>query len=62
MVVSLWPVPDDATPELMTHLYTNLRQGLDTLEALRRAKLALIKGGTYRHPSYWAPFILMGEM
>ncbi len=32
-------------------------------EALRQAKLGLIRGAqqAWRHPYYWAPFVLMGD-
>jgi len=30
-------------------------------EALRRAELKLLKGTKYRHPAYWAAFVLVGE-
>jgi len=32
-----------------------------TLGALNAAKARMIESGTYSHPYFWAPFILMGE-
>lgn len=61
LVVSLWRVADDSTPGLMLDFYRHLDRGDEKSEALRRAKLAMIDGGTGAHPSLWAPFILMGE-
>jgi len=29
-------------------------------EALRRAQLSLLHDPRYRHPYYWAPFVLYG--
>lgn len=61
LVVSLWNVIDSPTPELMLDFYRNLDRPRDKAEALQGAKLAMIGRGVYAHPSYWAPFILLGE-
>jgi CHAT domain-containing protein len=63
VVVSLWNVNDMATATLMRSFYGNLKKGLSKDDALRQAKLELIKGQKrlWRHPYYWAPFILIGE-
>jgi CHAT domain-containing protein len=62
VVVSLWNVNDVATAELMRAFYQNLKRGLSKDEALRQAKLELLRGKqpTWRHPYYWAPFVLVG--
>lgn len=62
VVVSLWNVNDIATATLMKSFYKNLQQGLAKDDALRRAKLELIKGQkpAWQHPYYWAPFVLIG--
>lgn len=62
VVVSLWNVNDIATSELMKAFYHNLKVGLAKDEALRKAKLELLKGKqrTWQHPYYWAPFVLVG--
>jgi CHAT domain-containing protein len=63
VVVSLWNVNDMATATLMKAFYGNLKKGLAKDEALRQAKLELIKGQKriWRHPYFWAPFVLIGE-
>lgn len=63
VLVSLWSVNDLATAELMKTFYQHLKQGEKKDEALRRAKLSLIRGRrlTWRHPYYWAPFTLIGQ-
>jgi CHAT domain-containing protein len=63
VVVSLWNVNDAATAELMKSFYQNLGRGMPKDEALRQAKLALLKSPqrTWHHPYYWAPFVLVGE-
>jgi CHAT domain-containing protein/Tfp pilus assembly protein PilF len=61
LVVSLWNVVDGSTPDLMLDFYKNLDQLQDKAKALQTAKISMITRGTYAHPSYWAPFILLGE-
>lgn len=61
VVVSLWRVADAAAPDLMIRFYENLDRSGDKAEALRQAKLAMIRqGGKYSRPYYWAPFVLVG--
>ncbi|HEV2855887.1 MAG TPA: CHAT domain-containing protein [Thermoanaerobaculia bacterium] len=61
LVVSLWNVVDGPTPDLMLDFYKDLDQLKNKARALQSAKLSVIGHGTYSHPSYWAPFILLGE-
>jgi CHAT domain-containing protein len=61
VVVSLWQVDDDSTPDLMISFYRHLDQDADKAESLRLAKLEMIRQGRFSHPFYWAPFILLGE-
>jgi CHAT domain-containing protein len=61
LVMSLWPVSDLVTRELMTKYYTNLKAGLGRGEALRQVQLTMLKNPNRRHPFYWASFIQSGE-
>ena len=61
LVMSLWPVSDYTTRELMTHYYRNLKQGLGRGEALRLVQLDMLKRDPKPHPFYWANFIQSGE-
>jgi CHAT domain-containing protein/Tfp pilus assembly protein PilF len=61
LVMSLWPVSDGATREMMTAYYTGLTHGLGRGEALRQVQLAMLKRNSRRHPFYWASFIQAGE-
>jgi CHAT domain-containing protein len=61
LVMSLWPVSDFVTRELMTDFYTGLKSGLGRSEALRLAQLAMLKRKGRQHPFYWASFIQSGE-
>jgi CHAT domain-containing protein len=58
--VSLWNVNDAATPVLMKEFYRNLGQSSPPAEALRRAKIGMIRQNyaLWRHPHFWAPFVL----
>ena len=61
-LMSLWRIDDYGTSQLMQIYYENLigkNQGRG--EALRNAQLELIDTGTYKHPYYWASFVLIGD-
>jgi CHAT domain-containing protein len=61
LVMSLWPVSDNVTRELMTRYYSGLKKGLGRGEALRQSQLAMLKRKGREHPFYWASFIQAGE-
>ena len=59
-ILTLWPVDDAKTKELMVLFYRNLfERGMTKAEALRQAQLALEKNGVDEY--YWAPFVLYGD-
>jgi CHAT domain-containing protein len=59
VVCSLWAVDDRETAAFMARLYGDLKDGQAAADALRTAKLDMIRAG--KPPVYWAPFILIGE-
>lgn len=61
LVVSLWPVADDATALLMTTLYAELAKGTDLMRAMQRAQLAVLEQPGMAHPFFWAPFDVIGN-
>jgi tetratricopeptide (TPR) repeat protein len=63
VVVSLWNVGDRATCDLMEAFYRNLLSGSTPAAALATAKRTLLRSGrpADRHPSRWAPFVLIGD-
>src|SRR5919199_2091331 len=59
---TLWPVDDQSTSSFMVGFYQALAQSQVTkAKALRDAQLALLKQPGFRHPFYWAPFVLVGN-
>ncbi|MEM7760516.1 MAG: CHAT domain-containing protein [Cyanobacteria bacterium P01_A01_bin.40] len=61
-LATLWSVNDLATAKLMGDFYRELsEQHLPKAEAVRQAQLSLLSDRTYRHPFYWAPYVLLGN-
>ncbi len=61
-LASLWFVDDSATSQLITDFYTQLQNpNLSKAQALQNAQRNLSKKRKYRHPAYWAPFLLIGN-
>lgn len=62
VVVSLWPVSDEATARLMAEFYRLMREkNLPPVEALHAAQAALRADPRFAHPAYWAPFVVVGS-
>lgn len=62
IVVSLWRVADESTSRLMERFYSAMVEGeMDAADALRHAKLDMIRTETHGHPFHWAPFIMIGK-
>ncbi len=61
VVMSLWPVSDYVTRQMMTAYYTALKGGEGRGEALRNAQLAMLRKSSLRQPFYWASFIQSGD-
>ena len=61
LVMSLWPVSDYLARDTMVAYYAGLRAGRGRGDALRHAKLAILRRPGRRHPYYWAAFIQSGD-
>ena len=61
VVMSLWSVGDGVARETMLTYYAGLRAGLGRGDALRGAKLAMLRRKGREHPYYWASFIQSGD-
>jgi CHAT domain-containing protein len=61
-LATLWSVDDRSTSAFMVEFYQGLAQSQVTkVQALRDAQLALLKQPEFRHPYFWAPFVLVGN-
>jgi CHAT domain-containing protein len=61
-VASQWAVESSSTTELMLEFHRQLLAGkVSKAEALRRAELKLLRTQKYKHPVYWAGFVLVGD-
>jgi CHAT domain-containing protein len=60
-IMSLWPVLDKQTRDLMVGYYRRLLKGEGRGEALRQIQLETLKDAKLQHPYYWASFIQAGE-
>lgn len=65
LLVSHWPVVSSAAVKLTTSAFSELQRNpaIGKSEALRRAMIALADSGdaAHRDPSYWAPFVIVGD-
>jgi CHAT domain-containing protein/type II secretory pathway pseudopilin PulG len=66
MVVSQWKVNSGSTAKLMIDFHKRLRdessaQSQTTAMALQQAALSVMKDPRYRHPYFWAGFVVMGK-
>ena len=65
IVASQWKVDSASTTNLMIDFHrrltarSNMRQ--TKAESLRRASLSLMRNEQYRHPYYWAGFVMVGD-
>lgn len=62
VMASLWAVSDVSTSRLVALFFENLKNAkLTKAQALQRAQQHLLAEGEYKHPFYWAPFVLIGN-
>lgn len=59
VVMSLWSVPSKETKELMVEFYTQMAKGKTKSEALRLAKINMMR--KMENPFYWGAFIMVGN-
>lgn len=60
-LASLWFINDQASSDLVARFYGNLKSSASKAEALRQAQRTLMNDPRYRHASYWAPFLMIGN-
>lgn len=61
-LATLWFINDQATSNLINRFYQGLKESsASKAQALREAQVALLDHPIYRHPGYWAPFLLINN-
>lgn len=61
VLATLWEVDDRSTVELMEGFYARLERAGGRAAALVQVQRELRNSLKYRHPFYWAPFVLVGQ-
>ena len=61
VLASLWEVNDLSAVRFMHSFYGQLGQN-EKATALTKAQREMRARGPYRHPYYWAPFVMVGQM
>jgi CHAT domain-containing protein/Tfp pilus assembly protein PilF len=59
-ISTLWKINDKSTSDLMRYFYRYLSEGNDKAQALRLAKIKMIRS-KFSHPFFWAGFVLNGD-
>lgn len=61
-LASLWSLDDESGALFIRQFYRELAKGnVSKAEALRQAQITLLRSSDFRHPRYWAPYVLLGN-
>lgn len=60
-LATLWSVNDEGTAKIIDRFYQALSQGQSRAEAIRAAQLSMLAEPSFRHPNYWAAFLLISS-
>jgi len=62
-IATLWFINDEATSELVADFYRqqSVNPSFSKAQALQQAQINMLKQEQYKHPAYWAPFLLIGN-
>jgi CHAT domain-containing protein len=63
VVASMWRIDDEASKELMAKFYDHMlgQDHMTPAAALRAAQNDIMKNDRWRHPYFWAAFVMQGE-
>jgi len=63
ILMSLWPIDDKSTAVMMKDFYKGLSENKTRSEALRDAKITLLKSNdpVFSNPYYWSGLVLIGD-
>jgi len=61
-VATLWSVGDESAFRMITEFYRQICiPGMSKAKALQNAQKIFISAHPYSHPTYWSPFLLIGN-
>ncbi|MDF5732515.1 MAG: CHAT domain-containing protein, partial [Rhizonema sp. PD38] len=61
-LASLWTVDDEATSQIMGEFYKQLNSpNISKTEAFKLAQVKMLQNPLFKHPYYWAPYVLVGN-
>lgn len=61
-LASLWFINDQSASMLVSEFYAQMQQpGMSKASALQNAQLKMLADKRFSHPSYWSPFLLIGN-
>ena len=60
VLAALWPIPEEATEQLMSRFYKHLVRGKSASESLHQA-MKWMRSNGYADLENWAPFMLIGD-
>jgi CHAT domain-containing protein len=61
-LATLWFINDEAASALIAEFYRQLQDpSVSKAVALQRAQVKMLEHPVYRHPAYWAPFLLLNN-
>lgn len=61
-LATLWYINDHTGYEISTEFYRQMQDtSFSKAKALQQAQIKLIEGQRFRHPGYWAPFLMIGN-
>ena len=62
VVATLWGVEDNSARMAMETFYRGLLvDRMSKAQALRQSQIELLRSDDYKHPFFWAPFVLIGN-
>lgn len=63
ILVSLWPISDSVTAEMMARIYRKMlgKQKMSPAAALREVQIEMWKDARWNTAYFWAPFVIHGE-
>ncbi len=61
-LASLWSIDDESSFHLVNYFYDQYQDKKQSkAESLRQAQIRLLADPKYKHPSHWAPFLMVGN-